>query len=77
MPPEMETYVLDLQTLLRSVSDQNGQGRPLRASQWKKLQVNVAKLKMELDRIDLSLLEQENDGCSDLPRDTNEESGTD
>jgi hypothetical protein len=56
MPRELETHLYDLQGLLRTVTKQNGQGRPLSAAQWRTLQIDVARLKAELDRIDLSLL---------------------
>ena len=56
MPRDIEIQTLGLQSLLRTVIDQNSQGRPLTAEQWRKLQVDVAKFKGELDRVDYAAL---------------------
>jgi hypothetical protein len=56
MPRELETRLYDMQGLLRTVTNRNGQGRPLLPQQWRTLQIEIARLKANLDRIDLSLV---------------------
>ena len=54
IPRSVETRVLVLQDVLREITEECGEGRPLNADVWGRLRIDVARLKNELDRVELS-----------------------
>ena len=54
LPPRVEKSTLEVHRLLASVTSRSSEGRTLSSQEWKTVRAEVARLKMELDAVELT-----------------------